>query len=340
MKRRRAFAALIAALAVISGCDSCAPPPTRPPPLDPRANATVVDPPSDAVFDKAWQKRMAALSMKGRVAVERPVRYVVPPGCSLQYQLRAKRSSEVATDRPATSDGMDAEVLFEVQGRSYRVHLGKRVATFTSDGVARKQQSDAGMPTAEIETDGQRWSEVGGPSTLWAAHSSVPALTTMFAPIPGKPASGSSIKWDIETYPVRVTTALPRARHKAGGKGVPDPLPAVDGANVTVLRYLSLTAVASSASDGGAGASGDAVLLEARWTVVDERSEPTLSQQRESWRGRYLVSTTGRLIHALLMANVSSWWSLQPGESSVKRGAAERELRLVRACDGIVLPAL
>jgi hypothetical protein len=329
----RLLSALLLAATIGGGCDSCSKPSGRPPALDPSASLVHVDPPSDASFERAWTLRMSGLSKQPSRAAQEAVRYRVTPDCKLSYQLRARRSSQVAAGRPPTEDVLDAALSFDVSNRRHRVHLRKLEATFISDGVPRKQSSEAGMPTVEIGTDGQRWSEVGGPSTLWAAHSAVPALITLFPPIPDKPASGSTTTWEMETYPVRVTTALPRARAKAGDKRVPDPLPNVDGATVVVSRYLLL-------GGGDAGAPEEAVVLEVRWSVVDDRSEPTVSQQRESWRGRYLVSASGRLVHALLMANISSWWSLRPGESNVKHGSAEREIRLVGACDGVVLPAL
>lgn len=311
----------LTAVIALGACDRC----TR---EDPAFQERVVDAGLAARIDPPEAERLDALARP--VLAERMGELEGAPGalawsepsCSLQYALRSAYLAEVAEGREPAGKEVLATIAVNPGEGGVTLQLTAAKSTLLAEGgrTPRAHEALRWAPTL-VTTDGERWREIEGPTTLWVSHSLVPALAGLFPPLP--PSVGAAVDWELSFYP-QATAAKLEAR-RARGETLPALEPTRRTRRLVLERWVTV--------DGG-----PAAVLEATWHVSSDVGGPALLRRGERWRGRWLVLATGRLLHAGLVANTWNESEVALGDPRDKVGTATIELRLVEACDGPTLP--
>ncbi len=311
---------LVLAVAV-GGCDGCdrrkdGPPPTR--------AADAIDAPDPALADAMWKRASEGLAVAdaspGTIAYQ-------APSCALRYALRDLHVVEIApgTD-PAEVEARAAIAMNPSEG-GVTLQLLSAKRAMTNDGQRGETAMDpAGFGPTSLKSDGRRWLEVHGPTTLWSSHTALPPLSAFFPILPLERDVGAKAKWAIASYKQSVTSEAERLRQQDAA--VPAVPPDQVTADLMLARWQTLSRDARD---------DRVAVIEAAWKVETEALDPIETRRMEKWFGRFVVSERGRLIHAAMVATTWHWWLQADERSGEKRGTAERELRLVEACDGVVL---
>lgn len=261
------------------------------------------------------------------------------PSCALRYELSSWNIAENATpdgsaksqaqSRAGVGRGREAttRVAFSLNPDSDSVTLQvvDAVTTVNAEGVPSTPTAHAVHDWAlpQLTTDGRRWRERQGPTTVWSAYASVPALQGQFPVLPTSGAVGARMAWPLEIQPVGVTRDVEdrRARGVGGGEVV---APIRRTRDLRLAGYLFVDGVRAAA-------------LEAQWDTVVDVSSPRRFLRAERWLGRFIVLlSSGRLLYAISRGR--SWQELDSHDAIETTGRGEIELRLVEACDGPTLP--
>ena len=330
--RGRLLLAFVAAVA-LSACDACD---DKPPAGAQRAqlDASVLDlapEPTEAELTEVWADAARDIAVGKSDAF--PLRYSIPT-CSVRYELRSVILGEVAEGRPPAGIETRAEVVGNpdtarltwqvVNVRTFLLHDGERL---------ERPNSDGDWAPALVHTDGKVWFEERGPTTLWTAFSAVPPLSAQFPALREANEIGVAYPWIIETYPRATTAKIEERRTSSPDASVPNVAPDRTEAKVHVAERVSLTY-----RHGDAPRSIRAAVLHGAWTIETTETHPTETQRAERWKGRWVVTEHGRLLHAISLAGKYQWWSRSKTEQTSKAGSSEIELRLVEDCDGPTLP--
>jgi hypothetical protein len=314
---RRFWIALLSTTAACGACGEDAPPPPR---FD--GDASVVDLAPDVTNEELftiWKRAAGDLAVEdGQPA---SLRYQVP-SCPLRYAVRSRHLNEVAKGREPAGVETVAEVTATPSGETVAWQVVKH-ALFALHDEDRSEQKvpRADTSPAIVKTDGIVFREDGGPTALWAAHTSLPPLHWFYPTLPKESAVGSTSRWTIVTY-----------AKTTGGKGERTRDPNAMLANMTPSQQAVEVTLASWQRI----ASTPAAVLGGAWNVIEETTSPMKSERVERWRARWVVLDNGRVLHAIAAAGTYHAWTTGADENS-KLGSAELELRLVEACDGPVL---
>lgn len=313
---------------LMGGCDGCGGPPA--PPVPAVSDAGIFDlvpvPAKEETF-ALWQQAAAGLSVGEGEAFS--LAYTVPT-CSVRYELRSQYLAEVAEGRGPAG----IEIVAELVGNPDTDRLTWQMVSMRNflvhDGERDERPNDiTPWPPALVRTDGERWHEEKGPSTLWAAFSAVPPLVGLFPRLPPGTKLGDTYPWKVESYDKRTTAKVEKRREQSPAKELPNLTPHAYEAEVTVASWQRLAR---------ANLETDAAVLVASWTDEKRELDPTESHRAERWIGRYVIAKNGRLIHAAAIAGRYQWWQVNATERNSKIGSAEVELRLVEDCDTPTLP--
>lgn len=314
---------LLALLALLTGCNSCGRRKDGPPP---KRAADVIEAPDPALADALWKH--ASDGIRVTAASPGKLAYAMP-GCTLRYELRDLHVVEIAPGRdPAEVEGL-AELVVNPSEAGATVQLLAASKAVTNDGQrAEKSMDVSGFAPSSVKSDGRRWLEVQGPTTLWSSHTALPPLSGFFPILPLEREVGAKAKWAIASYKQNVTAE--NERRRAEDAAVSTPPPAQVTADVMLAGWQTLSRDAREER---------AAVIEAAWKVETHELDPIETRRMEKWFGRFVVTESGRLLHAAMVATTWHWWLQADERSGEKRGTAERELRLVEACDGVALSA-
>jgi hypothetical protein len=332
------WSCVVAVASVSAGCAGCEGCGEEPRPKPPAAAVVgdfeLVDPPEAARALALFSGAAAGLAVgqSDGVAAGATLAWRMP-SCVLGYQLRSLTTSDVAPGRPPMGVEAMVDLTATVDGAGEDVSLlfalmGGTQAMLHDDARTAKPFETKGWVAPRVVTDGQRWQERGGPSTLWAAHGALPPLALAFPRLPRSAELGASTTWVVQSYPPAVTAKADALRLE-GAAGLADP-----GAPYRTLRIkLEFEGWQQI------GAENVGVMV-GRWGSKDERFDPIHSRKVERWVARFVVTARGRLLHAALVANRWHWAAVAAGQVSEKVGVAELEVRLTEACDGVTLPRM
>jgi hypothetical protein len=251
-----------------------------------------------------------------------------PPSCPLRYQLFSLHGAEVAPGRPPTGIEMLAELSLSPAAEGFSLQLVEASKALLHDDERQDTTVDVAswVPTA-LSSDGRKLSELAGPTTLWASTTALPAVSVFFPLLPQRVHVGSKAKWVIASYKQHATAEVERQR--AADAAVAPPMPEQIAADVMVADWISV----------GEGEQREvAAILEGSWALDTHEVEPIETKRKERWFGRFVITASGRLLYAGMVANKWQWWSQADEKAGEKPGFAEQELRLVEACDGASLP--
>lgn len=256
------------------------------------------------------------------------VRYAVP-NCALRYELRSVVLGDVTEGRGPAGIEIVAELVANPDTDHLTWQLVDLAATLLHDGERNaRPKSKTRWASVRVRTDGEQWFEERGPTTLWSSYSAVPPLAGQFPPIPETPEIGKTSMWKIETHDERTTTKVQKRRETNPDAAVPNFTPDVAEVSLSVAGFQRLTRDERSI---------DVLVLEGTWTTQKTLLDPSESQRAERWRGRWVITEKGRLLHGISMAGRYQWWATTDEERNSKLGSHEIEMRLVEDCDG---PAL
>lgn len=314
----------IALILAAGGCDRCSrEDPPRPASVDLGVASRVEAPSAERVEAMVAAAFADRLDEAGPEAPPAALAWVIPP-CSLRYQLQSAHLGEVAEGRaPAGKDAL-ASVVANPGEEGLTLQIVDVGSALLADGerTPRRHQALAWAPTL-LRTDGRRFEEIGGPTTLWTSHSVVPALVELFPALPDHPAPGAEIAWEVALHAHGSVARLEERR--ARGEAVPTLEPTRRQRRVSFERWIAI--------DGE-----PAGVLASAWHLSVDVGGPVPMRRGERWLGRWTVLGTGRLIHAALAANTWSESEVSLGEPRAQHGTATIELRLIEACDGPTLP--
>jgi hypothetical protein len=319
-----------------SGCD---PDPLGGVPPGTSSPLAAVSRPPERDVEALWKRASDGLQIETLAKPTHPPRYQVR-ACPLRYQVRTKQMIDVAPGRPQT--GMRADLMLnadrdaEREGRFvlrlHQTHLSRLAEGRRED---LKRQLSATFAPVWLNTDGRTWSEEDGPTSLWSAFGTFPGMLPFFPALPEGVAPGSETAWQIVTNAQRSTVRVERRRGNIKRKILHGPAikSQTDTARVRVSHSLRLR-------PGKVAPWQTATVLVVDWTVERHTNPPRPRDQLERWLGHYVLLDSGRLLHAAIVGNKLHRWSVRPGEENEKRGGARFEMRLIEACDGVVLPPL
>jgi len=313
-----------------SGCDRCTPEDPSPPPegyVDRPANTYLeqVEPPPSEAPARLW--RSVAKEGWGAEAEppEKTVRWQVP-SCPLRYVLRSRHLYDVAEGREPAGQAIRVEIVANPSEGGVTLQATEVATSLVADGARGTPSQHATIDWAlpQVTTDGTSWRELDGPTTLWSAYSTVPALTGFFPDLPRAGQVGARIAWGVDIHQQRTTKEIERRR--AEGRPVPSVTPTHRERSLEVTGFIDL--------DGAT-----ALVLEGSWSMMVDIRDRMLMRRAERWRGHFVVvADSGRLLHAALVGRSLQELELDDRERRESRGRGEIELRLVEACDGPTLP--
>lgn len=324
---------MAACLVTLVGCDRCTsedPPP--PPPsigendVDPNFLERVPSPPED---EAAALWRSAARDGWGEpsAAPTETVRWQVP-SCPLRYMLRGHHLYEVAEDREPAGQSVLASIVANPSDGGVTLQVTEVATAIVADGARGTPTQHATVDWAlpQVTTDGLTWREKDGPTTVWSAYGTVPALVGLFPALPRATAVGGKLKWGVDIFLQRTTQEIERRR--AEGKPAPTVSPIQRERELEVKGFIDL---------GGE----TAMVLTGHWTMAVDVRDRMLLRRAERWRGHFVViPATGRLLHAALVGRSLQEMELESRDRNESEGRGEIELRLVEACDGPTLPVI
>ncbi len=317
--------AVLAFVLVAGGCDACD---DRPPiPVASRNDENLLErapEPKRGELETLWKAATDGVDV--RPGEKFALRYRIPT-CSARYELRSLVLSEVADGRdPAGVEAVaelvanpdTANLTWQVVGlRTFLIHDGER---------EERPNKRSEWPTALVSTDGTRWNENAGPSTLWAAYTVIPPLSTLFPWLPPEGAAGV-YPWKVSLFHKRTIEKL--QKRVMADAAVPNVSPRTYEAKAHVSQWQRLH---------GSGRETPVAVVTAEWTEQRHELDPMESARAERWVGRYTVADNGMLVHAVAISGRFQWWEVAPGERNEKLGSAEIELRLVQHCKSATLP--
>lgn len=322
--------ALIGSLAM-AGCDRCTdePPPAPPPPKELGDLGMVTPPAEDAASEHfarlAEGLTITALPDDPKVGYRGELRYVTPP-CPLRYQVRGEYYSEVAVGREPHGVVTTAEVVAtpSSDGDGWRFEVEHMTGAVHVDGERGTKDVDVERwPPAVMRTERLALREIDGPSTLWAAHTFFPALTSVFFPLPQSAEPGTAVGWKQRIYDRGQTAEA--EKHRSEGKPFLPKAPEEELANLRLERWIAI--------DGQ-----PAAVLEGSWNVKGREIEPVESRKAERWRAHAVFLGSGWPLSFVSVANVWRFVAPAEGEGRHTMGTQLRALRLVEACEGPVVP--
>ncbi len=329
VRRRAVLMSCVGLTISLAACDACSSRPPPPPPVTAEdAGILELAPiPEMSELIQLEERALAGLAV-GAGAAFRPA-YTIPT-CSVRYELRSQYLAEVAPGREPA--GM--EVVVELVGNPDTDRLTWQMLSmrtfFLNEGEREERPYGvASWPPALVRSDGERFVELAGPSTLWSAFTAIPPLLSLFPRLPPDLAIDVSYPWKVESFNQRTTSKVEQRREDRPDAGVPNLTPNTYDVQVTPSAWRRL------ASDRR---STDVLLLTAEWSTERSEIEPTESQRAERWRARYLVAANGRLVYLVAAAGRYQYWQPSASERNSKLGSAEVELRLVEDCDTPTLP--
>ncbi len=278
-----------------------------------------------------WQRAAKNLTIDDGDAF--PLTYTIPK-CSVRYAMRSVVLAEVAGGRPPAG----VEILAEIVGNPDTDRLTWQLVGLRSfllhDGERRERPATrTKWPPTLVFTDGASWREARGPSTLWAAFSVVPPLVSQFPILPEDGTLGASYRWNVQTYAKRTTSKVEQRRIGDPDADIPNLVPESYEVAVALAEWQRLTW-----SSQGEQRSVRAAVLRGSWSRERTDYERIERHSAERWRGRWVVTETGRLLHAIAMAGRYQWWAISSEEHNSKLSSTEIELRLIEDCDTPTLP--
>lgn len=323
---------IAAALVVtLTGCDRCTPEDPPPPPptlgestLDPNFLGRVPAPREDAAV-ALWKAAARDGWGEPTTAATEPVRWRVP-SCPLRYVLRSHHLYEVTEEREPAGQSMRASIAANPGDDGLTLQVTEVATAVVADGErgTPTQHATVGWALPQVKTDGLTWTEKDGPTTVWSAYGTVPALVGLFPALPRATAVGGKVKWGVEIFLQRTTQEIERRR--AEGKPAPTVAPIQRERDLEVKGFIDL---------GGE----TAMILTGSWTMEVDVRDRMLLRRAERWRGHFVViPATGRLLHAALVGRSLQEMELESRDRKESEGRGEIELRLVEACDGPTLP--
>lgn len=257
------------------------------------------------------------------------------PSCELEYAFRVTLDMTVVGEEMPGS-GLTIFGSWTARGEGSRMILrnGDVTIAHLSDGARRPGMTEAAGKLAEIrlETDGRRWTEVDGPTSLWSAYGSWYGLTTFYPALPEGTAAAAASDWPITIFDrsgggkveaERGSLELPE------GTELPEPETETVHAHVELQRWIELAgrraAVLRSRSDhDGGGPLGGMGLLGGM-------------KAERSGQGQFVVSADGVLIHAEQRDRTEV--KMRMGTKTMEQlHVLVAEARLLRDCNGPVLP--
>jgi len=265
------------------------------------------------------------------------VRYRAPT-CELKYayavELRMKPIEPPATAFPGMSDGIEAwgELVVRPAG-SDRMIIEQGPLWFGFLAKAQRPAPNEVKPRSfadvRLRTDGRRWFEEDGPTSLWL-QSRDPNLELFWAPIP---SAGGTVQWPItyaDTNAVAEVETQRGALASASTERPQSPLGAPSaGASVVHTATVSIL----ETSDG-------VVTLESRWRLdanvegLGDMHVETRGQGRGEHR---IVASSGRLLAADVTIDktvVMAGGGMPSDQRIVQQHSSSAKLRLIEACDG------
>jgi hypothetical protein len=313
----------IGALLTLTGCDRCTSEdlPVPPPPKE-LSDLDMVEAPAADPVRAMWERATGDLDVAPGKA--QPLRYVTPP-CVLRYEARNEIFSEVADNRQPTGVVTVAEIVAKPHGDdAWTLEVVNAVGSVHTDGEAAPQVVDTAVwPPPTLRTEKRNLREWKGPTTLWAAHSLLPAMATLFFPLPARSDLGASVTWKQRVFERAETAKAERGR--LAGKPVSPKSPAETIAHLAITRWLAI--------------GGEPVArLEGKWDYNFAEVEPITSRRVERWQADAAFVARGWPLYYYAFANV--WRFVAPAEDEGHHtmGTMVRALRLVEACEGPVLP--
>lgn len=285
--------------------------------------------PESEVLGEVWKDASAKLKVTN-AALGQSLRYKLPAtDCQLGYQLRSRRVNNIPkTTRPPagaeflitvkTEDNPDDPKFMRFVAESIR----KDSLAENKRTVGKAHPAEAFAPS-RVRTDGLSLKEHSVPTTLWSLHASFPGLSYSFPDLPTQTALGSSALWQRRT----VSSAALEAYISGIDKGMSPPKPrrSVKAIDVRLTRWIDVDKVRAG-------------VLHAEWRDATTTRRPLKHRTVDRWKGRYTMLASGRLLHAIAIAETTSWWETKERENQKQTGSAQLELRLVSACDGPTLP--
>ncbi|MFP6683083.1 MAG: hypothetical protein VB934_00145 [Polyangiaceae bacterium] len=327
-------------LFVLGGCHrGCDPDPVVGDPRGTTSPLASVARPDEGVVAAMWTAAAKGWQIEPREVVRRAPRYRVT-ACPMRYQLRSVQTMEVAPGRPPVGTRADMELLANrdpQQPTRFVLTMHKVNTSRLVEGkrVARDPQPDTRFAPVWLHTSGRGWQEEDGPTSLWSAFGFFPGVSRFFPILPDEGSVGSETAWKIVTHAPQMTLPVEVRRGDASRKKRKHryAAPQMDDARVRLAGEVRLRATKE-------GPWQHATILKADWTVEEHTEPPRPRDHLERWHGHYVLLDSGRLLHAIIQGKKVHRWSVRPGESNEKRGDARYEMRLVEACDGLVLPPM
>lgn len=312
---------LILLLGLLVGCDRCT---CGGDETGGYGGALPVGDPSEDKLTDHWKQASVGLAIKEASGGE-TINYRLPPkGCELRYELRWQQLHAIPkTTRPPA--GPVTFVGFVAQARDAS-HLTFTAEWERTDSIA-DGKTTAGQPKrlpsfapAQVATDGLSWKEPEPPPTLtWSALAGFPGLAFSFPQLPKTQKLDDVGRWNRVTYsPRQINDYVTRT---GDGEAVPRPRPTILGIDTKVEGFLEIDGVR-------------AIVLRANWSAAETNRDHIRNRRTEKWTARYIVLSTGRLLHAAASATRSVWWETKEREQQTQHGEMELELRLTGACDG------
>ena len=324
--RRGVVLALLTVVAA-GGCDRCTTeaPPAPPPPKD-VGDLGIVTPPDEDGASKRWDAVAADLAITDGPAGS--LAYAVPP-CPLRYQVRGEFFSEIAEGRDPAGVVTVAEILVtsasdDAEPKRVRLELEKVESALDVDGERGAKPLDrSGWPATSLRVDRRVWRETDGPSTLWAAHTVMPALASVFFPLPASPEAGASVGWKQRIFARGETEKAEQARD--AGQPPHPKAPEEQLAHLQIERWITI--------DGA-----KAAILTGEWAWKAHQVEPIESRRAERWRAHAVFLESGWPLSFVSYANLWRFSAPTADQGRHALGTQLRALRLVEACGGPVLP--
>ncbi|MEZ4443333.1 MAG: hypothetical protein R3B72_29830 [Polyangiaceae bacterium] len=315
------LAALGMALA-LTGCDGCGEPaPVPAPPPKPGADLDMVQVPEREPLRRRFQEAATQLTIApGEPA---PLTYHEPP-CTLRYQVVAETFAKPGDDEQA---GVVTRAEVELQPAGD--HLTLTLTAIHSALLAHGDRTPATInpaiwPPAELHLSPRALTEEGAPSDLWTAHSQLPALASLFPPLP----EADSVRWSLRTFP-RIEAAREERERLAGKRAsASPPLEQQALEQLAELRISEWLLIEDT----------PAAVLEGQWDALVEALDMGEKRRAERWRLHAVFLASGWPLQVVTTANVWRFVVQGKDEGEHSIGSRYRELRLVDACEGPVLP--
>jgi hypothetical protein len=224
-----------------------------------------------------------------------------------------------ATEPYATRETVGYFVLAPEAGHA---QLTGDVWSWRAQGTYRPYaREDDRFAPAHLETDGARWTERDGPTAIFDALGHQRGLAIHFPPIPSSGVPGSKTPWELVIPPATEVLAVEASRGKH---------PAIAAAFAAAPGSAGQRKKRSVTFDVVYDGFGDTEGVRVTFLRATGRG------QDATYAAQWSVLPNGRLLTSTLEIASSSSTDGDP----VGTEGVTRELRLVEACDGPVVPRL